>query len=514
MHPVQPQAANPSFWVGTTPETDFPRLDGDVTVDVAVLGGGITGITAAHLLKRAGKTVALVEMKRILRGVTGYTTAKLTVGQNLIYTSLVKSFGEDGARLYAESNQAGIEEVARIVSEEGIDGDFERASNYVYVESADEVQSIRDEVDAARKAGIDAHFTTETDLPYPVAGAVRVDDQAQFHPRKYLLPLAEGIPGDGSHVYELTRATHVREGDRCRVETTSGTVFARDVIVATHLPFLDRGFFFAKAHPSRSYAIAASIEADRAPRGMYISSDQPTRSIRSSPDGDGRRVLIVGGEGHKPGEEDDTEQRYRNLEEWTRERFPGASIDYRWSSHDYLPVDGVPYIGKLRRRTDHVFVATGFAKWGLTKGTFGAMILTDAILGRPNPWAELYDAKRLKPLASAKKFIQENGHVGWNFFADRVRKRDGQDEIAGLAPGQGTIVRVRGIQRAVYRDEAGTLHALSTVCTHLGCNVGWNNAERTWDCPCHGSRFSGEGVVVQGPATKDLERKDLPGSST
>jgi glycine/D-amino acid oxidase-like deaminating enzyme len=308
----QPQAVNPSLWIATTPETDYPRLEGDERVDVAVLGGGITGITAAYLLKREGKTVAVVEAKRIVRGVTGYTTAKLTVGHGLIYGKLVKAFGAEGALTYAASNQAGIERVAELVEELDIDCDFERASNFVYTEAKEEVQKIRDEVEAAGRSGVAARFMTETDLPFPVAGAARVDDQAQFHPRKYVLALAAAIPGDGSHVFELTRARGVKvhEGE-CLVETESGTVRARQVVVATHLPFLDRGFFFAKAHPGMSYAVSAQIEEATAPRGMYISADQPTRSIRSTPRGPGSRTVVVGGEGHKPGLDDDTERRYR-----------------------------------------------------------------------------------------------------------------------------------------------------------------------------------------------------------
>jgi glycine/D-amino acid oxidase-like deaminating enzyme/nitrite reductase/ring-hydroxylating ferredoxin subunit len=506
----QMEPRNPSLWIATSAETNFPSLESELRVDVAVLGGGITGITAAHLLKREGKSVALLEAKRIVHGVTGYTTAKLTVGHGLIYARLEKTFGREGATMYADSNRAGIERIARFVDEERLDCDFERTSNFVYTESPDGVQHLREEVEAARRCGVTAELTTETELPFPVAGAVRVDEQAQFHPRRYLLPLAASLPGDGSHVFELTRAHGVRRSDReYVVEADTGAVRARDVVVATHLPFLLRGFFFAKAHPSMSYAVSSPIEESAAPRGMYISSAQPTRSIRSTPGEDGRRVLIIGGEGHKPGVEADTEKRYRALERFLAERFQITSSAHRWSTHDYLPVDGLPYIGRLTRRSEHVYLATGFAKWGLAKGTAAAMLITDLIVGRPNPWTELYDASRLTPAASGKRFLQENGQVGLDFVRGRSKRRAGREQLDRLGRGDGTVARIGGKQIAAYRDENGVLYTLSATCTHLGCVVEWNTAERTWDCPCHGSRFSATGTPIEGPALSPLRPKPL-----
>jgi len=471
---------------------------------VAVIGAGITGVTAAHLLKQGGKTVALLETNGIGYGATGYTTAKLTVGHSLIYADLVESFGEETARLYARSNQEAIACIAALVREHSIECDFEQASNFVYAESERSAADLRKEVDAARAAGIAAELTTKTDLPYEVAAAIRIDDQAQFHPWKYVSTLAQLVDGDGSHVFEMTRATGVRSGKPCVVETTSGRIRADHVIVATQLPFLDRGLFFAKAHPMKSYAVATAIDRGRAPRGMYISVDQPIRSVRSTPSDDGRRVLIVGGEGHKPGDERDTHERYERLERFMVERFGVGEAKYRWSTHDYAPVDKLPYIGRLRRGDRRVLVATGFAKWGMTKGTLAATMLTDAIVGRENAYADLYDAKRFDARRSAAAFTKENAHVAGFFFRDRLRRRDGRDEVEGLAPGEGTIARIGGKQYAVSRDDSGELRVVSARCTHLGCIVGWNPADRAWECPCHGSRFAADGTVVQGPATKDL----------
>jgi glycine/D-amino acid oxidase-like deaminating enzyme/nitrite reductase/ring-hydroxylating ferredoxin subunit len=498
---------NRSLWLENA-EQRYPRLDGVVDVDVAVIGAGITGVTAAHLLKREGHTVALLETSAIGHGATGYTTAKLTVGHNLIYRDLIDSFGQDTARAYAASNQHAIDRVESLVREHSIDCDFERTSNYVYTEAPEKVEDLEREVEAAREAGIAAELTTETDLPYPVLGAIRVDGQAQFHPWKYVAALAALVAGDGGHVFELTRATDVRSGSPCEVETRSGRVRAGHVIVATQLPFLDRGLFFAKAHPTKSYAVAAIVEGATAPRGMYISAEQPTRSVRSTPGPDGRRVLIVGGEGHKPGADPDTRGRYAKLERFLNERF-GAEAEFRWSTHDYMPVDRLPYVGRLRRGEPRILIATGFAKWGMTKGTVAAEILVDAVAGRENAWNDVYDAHRLDVKQSAPRFLKENTEVGFRFFRDRLRLRDRRADIDRLNPGEGTIVRIGARQYAVYRDDEGTLHTLSARCTHLGCIVGWNPADRAWECPCHGSRFAGDGTVVQGPATANLERREL-----
>jgi len=498
-----------SYWIDSTPETEFPALSGEVRVDVAVLGGGITGLTAATLLKEAGKTVALVEARRIVRGVTGYTTAKVTAGHGLIYDDLTQSFGERGARIYAHANQAAIEHIASWVEQRGISCDFERATNYVYSEEAKDVERMQREADAASRAGLPASFVREVPLPFDVQGAVALTGQAQFHPRKYLLPLAQALPGDGSHVLEQTRATGVSRGRPARVETPRGVVVADHVFLATHIPFLDRGLFFAKAHPHRSYAITAPIDPARAPEGMYINAGTPSRSIRTVRR-DGEPLLLIGGDGHKPGEEPDTEQRYRNLETFMRDRFGIESeVTHRWSTQDYMSVDRVPYVGRLTRRAGNLYAATGFGKWGLTNGTVAALIVSDAILGRENEWAELFDAQRLKPRAAARRFTSENAKVAWRFFADRVRTDD-SDRLARLQPGQGAVVR-RGTELvAVSRDDAGELTGVSAICTHLRCVVAWNTAERSWDCPCHGARFLPDGSLIQWPATRDLEPKSLP----
>ncbi|MFN2593656.1 MAG: FAD-dependent oxidoreductase [Actinomycetota bacterium] len=496
---------NVSYWVDTTSPPEYPRLSGEVEVDVAIVGAGIVGLTAARLLKEAGRSVAVVEMDRICRGVTGYTTAKVTSGHSLIYQKLEQKHGPETAGAYARANQSALEQIAQWIATDPIDCDFERRANYVYSETSDELASIQKEVDAAGRAGLDVSFESELDLPFEVAGAVRLENQAQFHPRKYLEHFAKNIPGDGNHLFENSRVTSLREGSPCEVSTADGRILAEHVIIATHYPFWDRGLFFPRVHPKRSYAVAGPI-VGAAPSGMYISVDGRTRSIRTIPDGD-RTLLMVGGNGHTVGQNYDTESEYRDLERWMSERFGVDQVTHRWSSHDGITIDLLPYVGTARRGTDRIYTATGFGKWGITNGTAAAQVICDQIAGRDNEFSSLFDPHRITPQASAEKLVVENTKVATHWFGDRI-KHPQRGDFDSLAPGEAAVQRVGLDQVAGYRDEDGELHAVSAVCTHLGCVVTWNGAEKSWDCPCHGSRFDYEGRVLHGPAVKDLKRKE------
>jgi Rieske Fe-S protein len=345
-----------------------------------------------------------------------------------------------------------------------------------------------------------------------VAGAVRLDGQAEFHPRRFLLDVAGLVHGDGSRIAERTRVTGVAEGEPCRVQTERGAeVRADDVVIATHYPTLDRGLFFARLMAERSYAIAVRARG-RAPAGMFLSTESPAHSVRSTPHDGGGELLILGGESHRTGTGGDTTARYARLEAWARERFEVESVEYRWSTQDCMPVDGVPYVGRLSPLTRHTWTASGFRKWGMTNGAAAALMLADAICGRPNAWQATFDACRLPPLKAGPALVKAQLEVAAHFVGDRVAA-PGIRPVEELAPGEGGIVRADGEKVAAFRDDAGVVHAVSPVCTHLHCQVGWNAAERSWDCPCHGSRFAPDGAVLQGPAVNPLERRELPGGA-
>jgi glycine/D-amino acid oxidase-like deaminating enzyme/nitrite reductase/ring-hydroxylating ferredoxin subunit len=492
-----------SYWVASEPGSDFPAQGDDVTVDVAVVGAGIVGVVLSWLLKQEGLTVALLDARRPLQGTTGHTTAKLTSSHNIIYSHLVKSFGIEGARIYGGANEAGINWVAQRVSEDGIDCGFERRSNYVYTEEPEKVEDLKEEANAAARAGLPASFETEIDLPFPVRGAVRFENQAQFHPRAFLLSLLSAIPGDGSHVFQHTPAVGLDEDEPCRITTPHGTVTASSAVIATHLPVFDRGLFFAKAHPYNSYAVAGPLNEASLPEGMYISSGGSTRSIRSIPTDEGR-LLLVGGAGHHVGSESDTSSRYRELVDFGRKWWGVEQYPYRWSTHDYVSVDKVPFIGRFRRTSNHVYTATGFGKWGMAAGVAAGLLIRDQIVGRSNAWAEFFDAQRVN-LAQAKDFAVENSKVGAHFFLDRLPRSQSIDAIPS---GSGAVVTSGFQQVAAYKDDDGVVHRCSAVCTHLKCIVTWNDGEKTWDCPCHGSRFDPYGKVVHGPAKRDLRQID------
>ncbi|WP_406858821.1 FAD-dependent oxidoreductase [Streptomyces sp. HUAS MG47] len=497
-----------SYWMETGTGPEHPALADGLEVDVAVVGAGVAGICTAWELVRAGRRVALLEADRVAAGVTGYTTAKLSAQHGLLYAQLRKSFGVEGARQYARSQQEAVEYVDRVAAELGINCELERLPAYTYVESADAVDQLRAEADAAREAGLAASFVSETGLPYPVAGAVRVDHQAQFHPRKYLLALVADLVGRGGVVHERTRVVSLDEGEPCRLTTEGGVeIVARDVVVATHYPVFDRALLFSRLEPHRELVVAAVLPTDHDPQGMYLTQEQNTRSVRTAPYGEGERLLIVTGEKFKPGV-GDVSQRHERLAAWTMERFPDARITHRWAAQDNTTTDKVPFVGAFHPGSEHVYVATGFGGWGMSNGAMSGRLISALITGGKVPWASLYDPRRLHA-REAPSLLKAQGSVLKHFVGDRLRTSHA-DSVEEIKPGTGALVRIEGRRCAVYRDESGAAHAVSARCTHLGCLVHFNDAERAWECPCHGSRFAIDGSVLQGPAVRPLEPRPRP----
>jgi glycine/D-amino acid oxidase-like deaminating enzyme/nitrite reductase/ring-hydroxylating ferredoxin subunit len=494
-------SADQSLWLATAAPTDYGPLEGDVETDVAVLGGGITGLTTALLLKRDGARVVVLEGRRIGSGVTGCTTAKVTALQQTVYRQLRRRHGSDGAATYAEASLAGVELVAALTAEEGIACDLERRPAFTYAAEEGQRSTVESEHDAASAAGLPVKLVEDVDLPYATHGAVRLDDQIQLHPVRYVQGLARAVHGDGSDVFEDSAAVEVDSGDPCRIRTDRGTVRAQQVVVATHYPLLDRGFFFARLEPTRSYCIAARIPGPP-PQGMSISAGETTRSVRSHGE-----ALVVGGEGHVTGARKAKPERYRQLEEFARKHWSATEITHRWSAQDPVSWDLLPVIGRYHPGSSRLFVASGFHKWGLSSATFGASIITDLIAGRDNRWAKRFNPSRIGA-RGLPKLVEMNARVAADFLGDRVTPAL-RGRAAEVPAGDARVIRDGFGKTGVFRDDDGTLHALSLRCTHLGCLLRFNGAERSWDCPCHGSRFDVDGAVLEGPATRPLERKQI-----
>jgi glycine/D-amino acid oxidase-like deaminating enzyme/nitrite reductase/ring-hydroxylating ferredoxin subunit len=474
-----------------------------MSADVVVVGAGITGLTTALFLQREGMRVALVEADRVGSGTTGGTTGKVTSQHTLLYDRLIAEHATDIAQSYARANQEAIELVESLVSETGAECGFTRASAYVYAIDDEDLPVLAREQDAASRLGLPARLALPPDLPFEVAGALEFTDQAYFHPVRYCDALTREFVRRGGALFEKTRIRRLQE-DRDGVVAASedGAVAAKHAVLATLLPFVDRGGFFARTRPTRSYGVAGLLNT-KPPAGMYISTGATVRSFRPWPEGGPNGIIFVG-EGHRTGDDEATPGRWGELERWARENFDVASFEYRWSAQDYVTPDGIPYIGRspLMR---HTCVATGFRKWGLTNGTAAARIIADLIIGKMNQHARAFAPQRLGGPKTIGTMFRDNLQVGWYLVGDFIGRLS-VPSLSELEPGEGGLVDVDGKTVAAYRDLSGEVTMVSATCTHLGCTVHWNDAEDTWDCPCHGSRFAINGSVISGPATEPLRR--------
>src|SRR6476659_8212410 len=500
-----------SVWMGTTEVPQFQPITQDVRANVCVIGAGIAGMTTAYLLARAGRAVVLIDDGPIGGGETGRTTAHITAALDDRYHEIEKLHGEEGARYAAESHTAAINRIESIASLEDIDCDFERVDGYLFLGGDDNRKVLEDELKAAHRAGLsDVELLDRAPIKsFDTGPALRFPRQAQFHPVKYLNGLARAIVRDGGQLYSGTHVESVQDGEPAKVTTSDGHVITADnIVVATNSPVNDWVIIHTKQAAYRTYVIAARIPRGSVARGLYWDTPDPYHYIRLQEvdamlDPSHREeLLIVGGEDHKTGQENDAEERFKRLEEWTRKRFPSiGNIDFRWSGQILEPVDYMAFIGRNPGTDQHIFIATGDSGNGITHGSIAGILLTDLILGRPNPWSKLYDPSRVT-LRATPGFLKENLNVAAQ-FGDWATGSEisSYDEIP---PGGGAVVRHGMKKIAVYRDEQGTIHQRSAVCTHLYCIVAWNSIERTWDCPCHGSRFDPYGQVVNGPAITPL----------
>ncbi len=446
-----------SYWLDSTPKTNYPSLEEDIKVDVAIIGGGMVGLSCGYMIKKAGLKVAVLEGDHILQGTTGHTTAKITSQHHLIYAKIKNQMGVELAQQYGAANEAAIRTIEAIIREHNIDCDFEPQPAYLYTQQDQYVQQIHNEIDAASEAGIKASYVESIPFPsIPIKGGMRFDGQAQFHPREYLLPLAATIPGDGSHVFEGSRVVDIDGENPYVISTDQGKrVTAEKIIIASHYPCYNKaGLYMARIYQERSYVVAIKAK-DQFPGGMYITAENPTRSLRAQGSKQGE-LIFVGGESHKTGQGGDTQGHYGTLLQFAGDHFQVEGIPYRWSAQDCMTLDGIPYIGQFTTKTPNMFVATGFAKWGMTNSTVAGMLLRDLIITGKNPWQDVYCPSREMNTSSAKNFIVENFDVAKQFIDGKTSPLPLEEEIK---KGEGKIIEKNGQRTGAYRDEAGHLHS-------------------------------------------------------
>jgi glycine/D-amino acid oxidase-like deaminating enzyme/nitrite reductase/ring-hydroxylating ferredoxin subunit len=499
---------NLPYWIDSAPIKRFPRLQKNVTVDVLVIGAGITGISAAYLLKQAGLSVALIERERVASVDTGHTTAHLTYVTDVELHELARNFGNDHAQAAWDAGAAAIDEIERIVREEAIDCEFTRVPAYLYLCKKDfsqkEISSLRKETHLAVKLGFDAAYLKSA--PYFNLPAVRFADQAKFHPRKYLRSLAWKLPGNGSYVFEKSAAIEF-DAKKHRAKVNRSWIGFGRVVMATNNPLVGLASITSatllqtKLSLYTSYALGARTPSETVPEGLFWDTREPYDYLRVDRHRD-FDCIVYGGEDHKTGQKRKTERAYTRLLARLKSIIPEARVDHRWSGQVICTPDGLPYIGQNAERQ---FIATGFCGNGITFGTVAAMMARDWATGSKNPWAKLFAVTRKKLKGAAWNYLRENKDYPYYLIRDRVT-RPGTDSARELKPGDGMMIGSLGKKVAAYRDRTGKLHKLSPVCTHLGCLVRWNPAESTWDCPCHGSRFKPTGEVIAGPAEEALSR--------
>lgn len=491
-----------SLWIETTKDKiKLESLKRDETTEVCIIGGGLFGLTTAYYLSQNGFKVTVLEKDEIGKRASGNTTGKITSQHDLFYAHLIDDYGEEFAKKYLEANENAIKNIKKIVEEEKIECDFCEEKSYVYTTKEDEVIEIEKEVEAVKKLGKKAKFVTKIDLPIKIKGAIEFENQAQFHPRKYMIGLAEAILKENK-IYQHTKVTDVKkDNEQYKICTENGNVYAKYVVIASHFPIVNMpGFYFGKMYQSTSYLIAIETKS-KLPQGIYINVKEPLYSFRTAKY-NGKDVLLIGGNGNKTGEAIPDENHYEMLEKKAKALYPDCKILYRWNTQDCISLDKIPYIGEFSNLIKNVYVGTGFKKWGMTSTNVAAQIVSDEIMKKPNKYADVFTATRVKPIKNrweVENMVKETANsIALNKFKIEPYS------VEQIENDNGVILKINGENVGIYKDKVGKIYAVKPNCAHLGCLLSWNNLDKTWDCPCHGSRFDYTGKNIYEPAIKNL----------
>ncbi|MBU3136302.1 FAD-dependent oxidoreductase [Clostridium gasigenes] len=492
---------NEAYWILSSEGKKYEKLKKDITTECLIVGGGIPGITTAYLLSKKGVKVTVVDAGKICGGCSGRNTGKVTSQHNIIYSKIKSEYNLKKAKSYYEANNKALNLMESIIKENNIDCSFERLPAYTFTESDDYIKDIEDEFEVCKEIGIDCEYHKSLPLPLNIKAAISFNKQAQFNPKKYIDALAEIVIKQGGEIYEDTTIKDVDKRKLNKITSEEGyVIYASNLVIASHHPFYDgMSFYFARLEPERSYIIAMN-KTKKFPKGMFINVESPSRTLRSY-EGDGENLLLVGGEKHRVGKGDEDKNYYDILESYAKEKFGEDEVKYKWSAQDWLSTDHIPYIGYINAEFDNIYVATGFSKWGMTNGTVAAMIISDLITSGDDEFKETFTPSRSKSYLS-KEFIKQNVNVAVEYISGMLRCGDKEVSIEN---GEMKIVRIKGVDYGAFKDENGKLFIVNIKCTHLGCELRWNNCERSWDCPCHGSRFDYMGNVLEGPAINPLK---------
>jgi len=494
------------IWAENKNTFNFPSLREDTRTEVVVIGAGITGVLAAYMLAKKGKQVILLEKDTIAMGTTGHTTAKLTVQHGLVYDELINHFGIEKTHTYVKSQYEAMTEIKKIIKEESIDCAYEVEDAILYTNDEENSKKLERELKAYHQLGLDAKAIHH--LPFnsiPFRAGISLADQVQFHPVQFVEGLITSLKKMNVPIYENTLAVDIKNDPQLVVKTKKYDIKCDHVVVATHFPIYDPlKMFSTKMYPSRSYVTAFTSDEDY-PGGMYLSIDQTKHSLRSYSMNE-KKIRLFGGESHDTGKYTDTNNPFEKLINFADQHLPVKEWRYKWSAQDYTTLDKIPYIGKTNDDTE-IYIATGYRKWGMTNSAVAAKLMTDLITENNSPYKELYKPTRFNSDPDVKEIMKNTGNVAKELIKGKIKT--GNETINELHPGEATKIRDDINIIGVYKDENEKIHAVDTTCTHLGCEVNWNDAEKSWDCPCHGSRFNKDGEVLEGPAIEPLKKIDI-----